>query len=224
MYLYCMHICLSSWRNSLFFCVLKVPDCHQTYCFSFGVMNPLQNWMMCLSFWLFCCCCMPFLLFASPLPQKETDVRTNHSCVLRTVLPSYIKNCTLTIAEQARLSDKDTDNRFIGQHLYANIKEKDHCYVMKRVTDIIMKNVLSELKSAPGQYSNVKEVANFLAERNGELHGCKPSGKNEHIERNLKQMKDKLDKLGENGKNKAVGELDLLFEYLVKACTKAPAS
>ncbi|XP_062991066.1 interleukin-22 [Elgaria multicarinata webbii] len=184
-------------------------------------MNPLQNWMRGFLVWMFCSCCLSLLCFASPVPLKGAHTPTNHSCTLSKnyFQRTYIKNRTYTLAKQARLFDKDTDNRFVGQQLYINIKENNHCYLMKRVTDIVMTNALSELKN---QSSTLQEVADFLAHLNVELSHCKPLGDKEHIENNLKQMKDKLDQLGENGKNKAVGELDLLFDYLENACTKAP--
>ncbi|XP_020641724.3 interleukin-22 [Pogona vitticeps] len=184
-------------------------------------MSPLKNWARCFLAWMLCCSCLPLLFFASALPVKEADARTNHSCVLRknTIQITYIKNCTYSLAKQASFFDQDTDNRLIDQYLYANIQEKDHCYLMKRVMEIVVSDVLFELKSSPERYSNVQEVANVLAHLNAKLNGCKPLGDREQIESNLKQMKDKLDKLGENGKNKAVGELDLLFDYLEDACT-----
>ncbi|XP_061438728.1 interleukin-22 [Rhineura floridana] len=184
-------------------------------------MNQVQKWMRFFLVWMFCCCCLPLLFFASPLPLKEADNLTNHFCKLsrNDFQSTYIKNRTYTLAKQGRCFDKDTENRFVGQPLYMNIKENDRCYLMKRVTDIVLTDVLSELKN---KYPSVQEVATFLAHLNMKLSGCKPLGDKEHIESNLKQMKDKLDQLGENGKNKAVGELDLLFDYLENACTEVP--
>ncbi|XP_053112205.1 interleukin-22 [Hemicordylus capensis] len=185
-------------------------------------MAPPQNWMRCSLLWVFCCCSLPLLFLGSPLPLKEANTPANHTCKLQksNFQRPYIRNCTYTLAKLARLSDMDTDNRFIGQHLFNNVKMNDRCYLMKRVTDIVVSGVLSKLNN---QYPNIQEVTNFLAYLNMELNSCKPLGLNEeHIESNLKEMKDKLIKLGENGKNKAVGELDLLFDYLENACTEAP--
>ncbi|KAF7238075.1 Interleukin-22 [Varanus komodoensis] len=168
---------------------------------------------------MFCYCCLPLSSLASPLPLKEATALSNHSCTLskNNFQRTYIMNRTKTLAKQARLFDKDTDNRFIGEHLYININKNDRCYLMKRVTDIVVTNALSELKN---QSASVQDVTNFLVHLNVELRHCKPLGHTEHIESNLKKMKDKLNQLGENGKNKAVGELDLLFDYLENACTK----
>ncbi|KAL8215437.1 UNVERIFIED_CONTAM: hypothetical protein K2H54_068612 [Gekko kuhli] len=89
----------------------------------------------------------------------------------------------------ARLSDNDTDSRFVGQHLYINIKEKNHCYLMKRVTEVVLKNILSKLKN---QYPMAENVANFFDYLHKELSNCKPLGPEEYIESNLKKMKDKM--------------------------------
>nr|XP_056702482.1 interleukin-22 [Euleptes europaea] len=181
-------------------------------------MNSLQNWKKGF-LWMVCLCFLPLLFLASPLPLKEKDALANHSCRLRKTnfQRFYIRNQTYTLARMARLADNDTDNRFVGQHLYIRIKEKNHCYLMKRVTEIVVENVLSELKN---QYPMAEEVANFLGCLHKELSNCKPLGHKVHIESNIEKMKDKMKQLGENGKNKAVGELDLLFDYLENACTE----
>ncbi|KAJ6651460.1 hypothetical protein lerEdw1_021033 [Lerista edwardsae] len=48
---------------------------------------------------------------------------------------------------KARFSDKDSSNRFIGLHLYTDIQKNDHCYMMMRVSDFVVTNVLSKLKN-----------------------------------------------------------------------------
>ncbi|NWQ67482.1 IL22 protein, partial [Neopipo cinnamomea] len=171
--------------------------------------------------WVFfcCCCCLPLLLTSS-LPLKGASA--HRACRLRKInfQQPYIRNRTYTLAKMASASDKDTDNRLIGQQLYVNIKENNHCYLMKRVVEIVVKDVLlTEVKS---QYPYVEEVAQFLASLTSELSKCKFSGNREHIEKNLEQMKNKMEQLGENGKTKAVGELDLLFDYMENACTDIP--
>ncbi|NWI16782.1 IL22 protein, partial [Crypturellus soui] len=183
-------------------------------------MASLQSWTRCFTGWIFfcCCCCLPLLL-ASPLPPKGLGVPAHHACRLRKInfqLP-YLRNRTYTLARMARASDQDTDNRFIGQQLYANIKENNRCYMMKRVMEIIVKDVL--LSEAKDWYPYTREVAQFLASMTSELSRCKYSGHKEHIEKNLEEMTSKMKKLGVNGKNKAIGELNLLFEYIENACT-----
>ncbi|XP_063165413.1 interleukin-22 [Candoia aspera] len=178
-------------------------------------MDPWKSWTRCFFLWAFCCYCLFLLTVANPI--------NNHSCSLSKhhFQRIAIKNLTYSLAKQARLYDKDTDNRFVGQHLYTNIMRNEHCYLMKRVTDIVVTRVLYKLKN---QYPGVQEVAYFLVHLNAELHGCKPLGDKTYIEGNLKIMKDKLDQLGENVTNKVVGELDLLFDYLENACTSKKTS
>uniref|UniRef100_A0A8C8SKJ3 Interleukin 22 n=1 Tax=Pelusios castaneus TaxID=367368 RepID=A0A8C8SKJ3_9SAUR len=187
-------------------------------------MVPLQNWRWCSPAWIFFfCCCLPLLLLALPVAPKGAGVApASHSCSLRKInfQQSYIRNRTYTLAKLARLSDQDTDNRLIGQQLYINVKETNRCYVMKRVVEIVVKEVL---RSEPQiRYPHIHEVAQFLAALSSELTGCKFSGHREHIEKNLEEMKNKMKQLGMSGKNKAIGELDLLFDYMENACTEAP--
>uniref|UniRef100_A0A8C8AUS6 Interleukin-22 n=1 Tax=Otus sunia TaxID=257818 RepID=A0A8C8AUS6_9STRI len=177
-----------------------------------------SGWVICC-----CCCCLPLLL-TSPLPPNGIGLTstTHHACRLRKInfQQPYIRNRTYTLAKMARVSDEDTDNRLIGQQLYVNIKENNRCYMMKRIVEIVVEDVL--LTKAKGQYPYVEEVAHFLASLTSELSRCKFSGHREHIEKNLEEMKNKMKQLGENGKTKAIGELDLLFDYIENACTDAP--
>ncbi|KAF1413705.1 Interleukin-22, partial [Spheniscus humboldti] len=188
-------------------------------------MTSLQTLTKSFSGWVvFCCCCCLPLLLTSPLPPKGAGLAStaHHACRLRKInfQQPYIRNRTYTLAKMARVSDQDTDNRLIGQQLYVNVKENNHCYMMKRVVEIVVKDVL--LTEAKDQYPYVAEVAQFLASLNSELSRCKSSGLRDHIEKNLEEMKSKMKQLGENGKTKAIGELDLLFDYIENACTDAP--
>ncbi|XP_067420160.1 interleukin-22 [Emydura macquarii macquarii] len=187
-------------------------------------MVSLQNWRRYSPARIFfCCCCLPLLLLALPMPPKEAGVlHASHSCRLRKTnfQQSYIRNRTYTLAKLARLSDQDTDNRLIGQQLYINVKETNRCYLMKRVVDIIVKEVL--LSEPRIHYPFIHDVAQFLAALSTELSGCKFSGHRGHIEKNLEEMKHKIKQLGVSGKNKAIGELDLLFDFMENACTEAP--
>ncbi|NWH62539.1 IL22 protein, partial [Geococcyx californianus] len=187
-------------------------------------MACLQTLTKSFSAWVICCCCCLPLLLTSPLPLKKPGLAStdHHACRLRKInfQQPYIRNRTYTLARMARVSDHDTDNRLIGQQLYVNIRENNRCYLMKRIVEVVVKDVL--LTVAKDQYPYVEEVTQFLASLTSELSRCKFSGHREHIEKNLEEMKSKLKKLGENGKTKAIGELDLLFDYMENACTDAP--
>ncbi|KFM03426.1 Interleukin-22 [Aptenodytes forsteri] len=188
-------------------------------------MTSLQTLTKSFSGWVvFCCCCCLPLLLTSPLPPKGAGLAStaHHACRLRKInfQQPYIRNRTYTLAKMVQVSDQDTDNRLIGQQLYVNVKENNHCYMMKRIVEIVVKDVL--LTKAKDQYPYVEEVAQFLASLNSELSRCKSSGLRDHIEKNLEEMKSKMKQLGENGKTKAIGELDLLFDYIENACTDAP--
>ncbi|KFO58442.1 Interleukin-22 [Corvus brachyrhynchos] len=185
-------------------------------------MASLQTLSKSFPGWVFfcCCCCLPLLLTSS-LPLKGAST-AHHACKLRKInfQQPYIRNRTYTLAKTVHASDKDTDNRLIGQQLFVNIKENNRCYLMKRVVEFVVKDVL--LTEVKYQYPYVEEVAQFLASLTSELSSCKFSGQKEHIEKNLEQMKKKMEQLGENGKTKAIGELDLLFDYMENACTDVP--
>ncbi|XP_009996036.1 PREDICTED: interleukin-22 [Chaetura pelagica] len=189
-------------------------------------MASLQTLTKSFSGWVvFCCCCCLPLFLTSPLPPQGVGVAstTHHACRLKKTLfqPPYIRNRTYTLAKMGRVLDKDTDNRLIGQQLFVNIKENNRCYMMKRVVEIVVEDVL--LTEAKEKYPLAKEGTEFLAFLTSEeLRRCESSGQKEHIEKNLEEMKTKMEQLGENGKTKAIGELDLLFEYLENACTDAP--
>ncbi|KAM9292947.1 interleukin-22 [Morus bassanus] len=188
-------------------------------------MASLQTLTKSFSGWvIFCCCCCLPLLLTSPLPLKGTGLAStaHHACRLSDTKFKQlrIRNYTYTLAKMARVLDHDTDNRLIGQQLYVNIKENNRCYMMKRAVEIVVKDVL--LTNTKHQYPYVEEVAHFLATLTSELNRCKFSGHREHIEKNLEELKSKLKQLGENGKTKAIGELDLLFDYIENACTDAP--
>ncbi|NXU55887.1 IL22 protein, partial [Turnix velox] len=186
-------------------------------------MASLQILTKNFSGWVFfcCCCCLPLL--SSSLPPKGA-LSNHHACRLRKTnfQQAYIRNRTYTLAKMARVSDVDTDNRLIGQQIYVNIKENNRCYVMKRIAEIVVEDVLLTL--AKNRYPYVEEVSHFLASLTSELSRCKFSGhiERQQIERNLEEIKKKIKQLGENGKTKAIGELDLLFDYIEHACTDAP--
>ncbi|KFO70102.1 Interleukin-22 [Cuculus canorus] len=188
-------------------------------------MACLQSLTKSFSGWvIFCCCCYLPLLLTSPLPPKGPGLAStaHHTCRLRKInfQQPYIRNRTYTLAKMVQVSDHDTDNRLIGQQLYVNVRENNRCYLMKRIAELVVKDVL--LTTAKDRYPYVEEVAQFLASLTLEMSRCKFSGHREHIEKNLEEMKNKMKQLGENGKIKAIGELDLLFDYMENACTDAP--
>uniref|UniRef100_A0A8C3QNT3 Interleukin 22 n=1 Tax=Cyanoderma ruficeps TaxID=181631 RepID=A0A8C3QNT3_9PASS len=187
-------------------------------------MASLQTLSKSFPGWVFfcCCCCLPLLLTSS-LPLKGASA-AHHACRLRKInfQQPYIRNRTYTLAKTASASDKDTDNRLIGQQLFVNIRENNRCYLMKRVVEFVVKDVL--LTEVKNQYPYVEEVAQFLASLTSELNSCVSntgflSLRLSLLPINLRMLQAVL---GENGKTKAIGELDLLFDYMENACTDAP--
>ncbi|XP_026559664.1 interleukin-22 [Pseudonaja textilis] len=185
-------------------------------------MDPWKNWTRCSLLWVFCCYYLFLLTVASPLPLNQTGTPNNQSCSLsRHHFRKFaFKNMIYTVAREARVYDKDTVNRFVGQDLYINVTRNEHCYLMKRVTDTVT-HVLHDLKNPN---PNFREVIYFFAHLTTELRDCKPTADTTYIEGNLQRMKNKLEQLGDNGMNKMVGELDLLYDYLRDVCSSKKAS
>uniref|UniRef100_A0A8C5IYE9 Interleukin 22 n=1 Tax=Junco hyemalis TaxID=40217 RepID=A0A8C5IYE9_JUNHY len=166
-----------------------------------------------------CCCCLPLL--TSSLPLKGAP-GAHHACRLRKIhfQQPYIRNRTYTLAKTASASDKDTDNRLIGQQLFANIRENNRCYMMKSVVELVVKDVLlTEVKS---QYPYVEEVAQFLASLTSELSSCVSNTEFLSLSLLLLNLRMLQAVAKDLHSTKAIGELDLLFDYMENACTDAP--
>ncbi|XP_032077722.1 interleukin-22 [Thamnophis elegans] len=180
-------------------------------------MDPWKNWTRCYLLWVFCCYYLFLLTVSSPLPLNQKGTRNYKSCRLspRHFEKFAFKNMTYTVAKEASANDRDTVNRFVGQNLYINVMMNERCYLMKRVTDTVT-HTLHDWKN---QNPFFVEVIYFLVALVKELRNCNPPEDTTYIERNLKRMTDKLEQLGDNGMNKMVGELDILYDYLRDACT-----
>uniref|UniRef100_A0A8C2NGB0 Interleukin-22 n=1 Tax=Capra hircus TaxID=9925 RepID=A0A8C2NGB0_CAPHI len=115
----------------------------------------------------------------------------------------YIFNHTFTLAQEASLADNITDVRLIGNKLFQGINQvTKRCYVLKQVLS------LKKL-----QHNNVKLVAFTSILQHIE-------NDNEHIQRNVQNLKNTVKKLGESGEIKVIGELNLLFITLKRECAQ----
>uniref|UniRef100_A0A8C0UNC3 Interleukin 22 n=1 Tax=Cyanistes caeruleus TaxID=156563 RepID=A0A8C0UNC3_CYACU len=162
-----------------------------------------------------------------PVLLKKSCLQNGSRSHCREYLPKvnfqqpYIRNRTYTLAKMASASDKDTDNRLIGQQLFVNIRENNRCYLMKRAVEFVVKDVL--LTEVKNQYPYVEEVAQFLASLTSELSTCVSntgflSLRISLLLLNLRMLQAVAKDLHST---KAIGELDLLFDYLENACTDA---
>ncbi|XP_070611052.1 interleukin-22 [Erythrolamprus reginae] len=178
-------------------------------------MDPWKNWTRCYLLWVFCCYHYLFLFtVGNPLPLSQTSKLT---CSLN---PNHFtrfafKDIIFTVARQASAQDLDTVNRFVGQDLFINVTKNEGCYIMKRVTDFFTHTLHRVNNTNP----NFLEGIYFFAELSRELGDCKSPEDTTYIEINLKRMENKLKQLGDNGINKMIGELDLLYDYLKDECT-----
>ncbi|XP_030070688.1 interleukin-22 [Microcaecilia unicolor] len=185
-------------------------------------MGVLQQWMNCsVLSWVLVFYCLPFLLI-SPVPLKKdgATVGCNSSCILRKGYfdNHYMRKCINDLAKQASSSDKDTVNRLISSQLFLRVKAKDQCYLMKKVLNFTLEEVL--LPESESQYHHIQDVTNFLIKMQNELKACKHTEQKPQIENNFEKLKNKTRELGESWRNKAIGELDLLFQHLESSCSQ----
>ncbi|XP_006097945.1 interleukin-22 [Myotis lucifugus] len=131
-------------------------------------------------------------------------------------LPSYFTNRTFRMAEEVSLLDNNTDVSLIGKKLYHGVNENEHCYVMKQVLNFTLEEVLIPESDRFQPY--MKEVVSFLKKLSNKLSQCHIENDDEHIHRNVQKLKDTVKELGESGKIKAIGEINLLFMFLQEAC------
>ncbi|XP_045322458.1 interleukin-22 [Leopardus geoffroyi] len=127
----------------------------------------------------------------------------------------YITNRTFMLAKEASLADNNTDVRLIGEKLFYEVNMGERCYLMKQVLNFTLEEVLLPQSDRFQPY--MQEVVPFLARLSNKLSQCHIDGDDQHIQRNVQNLKDTVKKLGENGEIKVIGELDLLFMALRNA-------
>uniref|UniRef100_A0A8C5SA75 Uncharacterized protein n=1 Tax=Laticauda laticaudata TaxID=8630 RepID=A0A8C5SA75_LATLA len=190
-------------------------------------MDPWKNWTRCSLLWVFCCYYLFLLTVASPLPLNQTGTLNNQSCSLsRHHFRKFaFKNMTYTVAREVKPDGfAQCQSWVIGPFYWRN----EHCYLMKRVTNTVT-HVLHDLKNPN---PNFHEVIYFFAHLTAELLS-RALYKNHHQIKFyakqcvLRSVEDHtfamIFQLGDNGMNKMVGELDLLYDYLRDACTSKKA-
>ncbi|XP_036312548.1 interleukin-22 [Pipistrellus kuhlii] len=129
---------------------------------------------------------------------------------------SYFTNRTFKMAEEVSLIDNNTDVRLIGDKLYDGVDMNARCYVMKQVLNFTLEEVLlPEFERFPPY---MKEVVSFLKKLSNMLSQCHIESYDQHIHGNVQKLKDTVKELGESGKIKAIGEVNLLLRYLNEAC------
>uniref|UniRef100_H3A664 Interleukin-22 n=1 Tax=Latimeria chalumnae TaxID=7897 RepID=H3A664_LATCH len=172
---------------------------------------------------LFC-----FILWASlpahggPISGPIASQAKKASCKIAKS-PPHIGKITYTLAKWAQRSDADTVTRLIDpKSLFSNKLEEDHCYQMKEVLNYLLQQVLmnsSEAQAPAVEYPHLRDVLEFFAKLSEDLTDCKLKGDKKGIESNMEVLKDKIKKLGESARNKAIGELDQLLDTTLKVCS-----
>ncbi|XP_056425853.1 uncharacterized protein LOC130367458 [Hyla sarda] len=147
--------------------------------------------------------------------ERSSDITKHPQCTLKQsyFLQTGLKRNIFSLAEQARLLDRDTDNKIFGSYLFNNIKENDHCFLMNKVVVYVMENLLFD--GFIQDYAHIEDATAFFGTMERDLEGC-TSENEEQVIKNVEAMENKIKMLGAEGKTKAIGELDLLFGYLRK--------
>ncbi|KAM6216417.1 interleukin-22 [Rhynchocyon petersi] len=149
--------------------------------------------------------------------QRGAAVPINTHCRLnKTDFEPYIANRTYMLANKASLGDDNTDVRLIGKNLSHDVHVSKHCYLMKQVLNFTLEEVLLPWSDRFQPY--MKDVVPFMAKLNNKLKQCNIQSGHQNIQRKVQKLKDTVEKLGESGKIKVVGELYLLFQGLKDTC------
>ncbi|XP_076775304.1 interleukin-22 [Arvicanthis niloticus] len=158
------------------------------------------------------------LLLIALWAQEADALPINSQCKLEVsnFQQPYIVNRTFMLAQEASLADNNTDVRLIGEELFRGVNVKDQCYLMKQVLNFTLEDVLLPQSDRFQPY--MQEVVSFLTKLSNQLSPCHISGNDQHIQKNVRELKETVKQLGESGEIKAIGELDLLFMSLRKAC------
>ncbi|KAI4586684.1 hypothetical protein MJG53_004471 [Ovis ammon polii x Ovis aries] len=131
----------------------------------------------------------------------------------------YIFNHTFTLAQEASLADNITDVRLIGNKLFQGINQvTKRCYVLKQVLNFILEEVL--FPRSDEFHPHMKKVVPFFSKLSKKLSQCHIENDNQHIQRNVQNLKNTVKKLGESGEIKVIGELNLLFITLKRECAQ----
>ncbi|XP_031205537.1 interleukin-22 [Mastomys coucha] len=158
------------------------------------------------------------LLLIALWAQEADALPINSQCKLEAsnFQQPYIVNRTFMLAKEASLADNNTDVRLIGEKLFRGVNAKDQCYLMKQVLNFTLEDVLLPQSDRFQPY--MQEVVPFMTKLSNQLSPCHISGDDQHIQKNVRRLKETVKKLGESGEIKAIGELDLLFMSLRNAC------
>ncbi|KAM6154220.1 interleukin-22 [Erethizon dorsatum] len=150
--------------------------------------------------------------------QGGAAVPVSSHCRLDNFQEPYITNYTFMLAKEASFADNNTDVRLIGDKLFRGVNIRDRCYLMKQVLNFTLEEVLFPQSDRFQPY--MQKVLPFLADLSNKLSLCHIRGDDQHIQRNVQQLKDTVRKLGESGEIKAIGEVDLLFIALKNFCVQ----
>ncbi|XP_074077155.1 interleukin-22 [Macrotis lagotis] len=123
----------------------------------------------------------------------------------------------ILLAKNASLLDNDTNTRFIDHSLFNNVQEADHCFVMREVLNLQLKEVLIPSRDKYQPYMH--DVLSFLKDLKTRLNHCTMNSDETVVQKKVDSMKHKIKEMGKDGEVKVISELDLLLYYLRKSCS-----
>ncbi|XP_055986665.1 interleukin-22 [Sorex fumeus] len=159
------------------------------------------------------------LLLIALWVQGGTAVPVRPQCRLNSIdlPPTSVTNYTFRLAEEASLEDNNTDVRLFGYYqLFRGVNVTDYCYLMKQVLNFTIEEVLVPNCNRYQPYMDT--VLSYLMRISYKLNQCHIERDDYNIQRNVQELKDTVQKLGESGKIKVIGELNSLHGLLVTKC------
>ncbi|XP_051886724.1 interleukin-22-like [Pristis pectinata] len=159
--------------------------------------------------------CFAVLVNCAPRLKPKSS---NAVCHVEEQLLRQMRHKVHALSKDAEKHDEDTETRLVGKDLFRGLEESGSCYVLKEVIDFYLGTVLKSDK-LHAKYSHLKEVKEFLTIlMKRHMSACDTEDKTK-ANKNIEQLKQKVDKLGEASKAKVVGELFILLQEIGSRCS-----
>ncbi|XP_039626136.1 interleukin-22 [Polypterus senegalus] len=157
------------------------------------------------------------LLFSCTMIAQTSSTNTlKHlrSAPLNSPLPRQRVN---QFAKAAQRNDNDTDTRLLRlTEKHNNMTDHYLCCLHVNILDFYLHQVMLPSEPLEIKYPISRTVTEDLHRIAKDLKICMT--KNGKYDRHLHTFKEEYKKLGRQGQTKALGELDILFEYLTRFC------
>ncbi|XP_035257453.1 interleukin-22-like [Anguilla rostrata] len=119
------------------------------------------------------------------------------------------------LAQHAQNLDNDTDTRLMPPANHSDSQTNLYiCCLHANILDFYLLNILTTQEVYPHLASVRAEL--HRVSRDLERRGCSINHVKDH--EHSKRFKEEFFKLGKKGETKAIGEIDILFDYLSRYC------